>query len=175
MTEPARKPPVKPSFPLGYRSSWRGFEVSRSSHRIASVALGVAFLIGAPYVLSGYRGQDVWSTIGALLTMASLGTALFLMVTRFNLKVDGEDEELDERERAWRDRAHWVAYRIVAFTLCVALFSLLILDILIEGEWAPAGKNLQMGMLLAVTAAYALPAAILAWIAPDLVPEEETT
>jgi len=147
----------------------------RRSRRL--IVLGTA--AGYPLVLLGYatlvvpgRIQlGVWAPIALLLTAATVvGVVAIYGFARG--RADLGSAHLDERQAQVRDRAWALSYATVVIVIALALVGLMVVrsssgqDVVLSGD--------LIGYLATTAAIYlpVLPAAILAWIEPD-VPTDE--
>jgi hypothetical protein len=79
----------------------------------------------------------------------------------------------DERQRAVREHAQSVAYRIVGLVVTLVAIYLIFAPRLIEHAWLPSTEVEQVGLLAGFALLFStLPAAVIAWSEPDPVPDD---
>lgn len=78
----------------------------------------------------------------------------------------------DERQRAIRQRAQAVSYRIVGPVIVVVALYLIFAPTFFERVWLPSTQGEQVGLFAGFALLFStLPAAVIAWSEPDPVPE----
>lgn len=118
-------------------------------------------------------GEDsrLASVVG-LLALLGVGASMFLLATQYLNQAYGKDQEIDERERAVRDRAHRYALNYV---LWVFVLTYVVLEVASRAP-APTATGLVLGFPATISkgivenyltvlffTTFALPPAILAW------------
>ena len=79
----------------------------------------------------------------------------------------------DERQRAIGEHARAVSYQIIAPVITAVALYLIFAPQLLGHPWLPSTKTEQVGLLVGFALLFStLPAAVVAWSAPDLVPDE---
>jgi hypothetical protein len=115
--------------------------------------------------------SSVANAVGAL-ALLGVGASMILLATQYLNQAYGKDHEIDERERAVRDRAHRIALNYV---LWVFVLTYVVLEVASRAP-APTATGLALnfpaviskGMLenylvVLFFTTFALPPAILAW------------
>ncbi len=139
---------------------------------VVGVALAAAALLAADYALADEDGLARSLFRGAFAAMSAVALIAFVR-TPLWFAANAPDAVLDERELAARNAVYVRAYQILAGALAVGVvyFTSLAADL---GLWMPPTPEhwwtLGWGALLA---ALALPVAVLAWTAPDPLPDAE--
>ena len=79
----------------------------------------------------------------------------------------------DERQRAIGEHARAVSYQIIAPVITAVVLYLIFAPQLLGHPWLPSTKTEQVGLLVGFALLFStLPAAVVAWSAPDPVPDE---
>lgn len=117
------------------------------------------------------EGSGLASVVG-LLALLGVGASMFLLATQYLNQAYGKDHEIDERERAVRDRAHRYALNYV---LWVFVLTYVVLEVASRAP-APTPTGLALGFPATISkgimenyltvlffTTFALPPAILAW------------
>ena len=110
------------------------------------VARGLSVLsigsLWAWFILKFYLGEDsgLASVVG-LLALLGVGASMFLLATQYLNQAYGKDQEIDERERAVRDRAHRYALNYV---LWVFVLTYVVLEVASRAP-APTATGLVLG------------------------------
>jgi hypothetical protein len=117
------------------------------------------------------EGSGLASVVG-ILALLGVGASMFLLATQYLNQAYGKDHEIDERERAVRDRAHRYALNYV---LWVFVLTYVVLEVASRAP-APTATGLVLGFPATISkgivenyltvlffTTFALPPAILAW------------
>jgi hypothetical protein len=81
----------------------------------------------------------------------------------------------DERQRAIREHAQAVSYRILGPVIVVLALYMLFVTPVLGHAWLPSTQSEQVGLLAGFALLFStLPAAVIAWSEPDPVPDELT-
>ena len=117
------------------------------------------------------EGSELASVVGVL-ALLGVGASMFLLATQYLNQAYGKDHEIDERERAVRDRAHRYALNYV---LWVFVLTYVVLEVAFRAP-APTATGLVLGFPATISkgivenyltvlffTTFALPPAILAW------------
>jgi hypothetical protein len=81
----------------------------------------------------------------------------------------------DERQRAIREHAQAVAYRILGPVIVVLALYVIFATPVLGHAWLPSTQSEQVGLLAGFALLFStLPAAVIAWSEPDPVPDELT-
>jgi len=142
------------------------------------VARGLSVLsigsLWAWFILKFYLGEGsgLASVVVGILALLGLGASMFLLATQYLNQAYGKDQEIDERERAVRDRAHRYALNYV---LWVFVLTYVVLEVASRAP-APTATGLVLGFPATISkgivenyltvlffTTFALPPAILAW------------
>jgi hypothetical protein len=137
---------------------------------VAAFGLAAAGLFAADYAFAGTDGI-AGSLFRAAFATLSLAALFGFMASPAWFGANAPDTALDEREIAARNAAYLAAYRVLALCVCVGgvYFVTLGPDF---GLWMPPSLDHWWTIVWgAICLALALPAAILAWTAPDPLPE----
>ncbi|MEY4609049.1 MAG: hypothetical protein RL625_1266 [Gemmatimonadota bacterium] len=126
------------------------------------------------FILKFYLQDDASGLAGAvgMLALLGVGGSMILLATQYLNQAYGKDHEIDERERAVRDRAHRVALNYV---LWVFVLTYVVLEVASRAP-APTATGLVLGFPATISkgvvenflvvlffTTFALPPAILAW------------
>jgi hypothetical protein len=103
-----------------------------------------------------------------------LGFVAYTVLTRgLGLTRSPLERPLDERERAERDHAHYVAFQIGNWGMLAAILYTLVAG-QFAGLWMPSSPRAGLAALTAVAIAFGiLPATVLAWTLPGAEPLED--
>lgn len=148
--------------------------MSRTRRRwlVLTMQLGMA-----AYALAfSFAGINAWWLFLLVMCLQAVYTIIFFRVLRPVMKeVVKEAEDLDERQIALRDRAHYDAYQILGTVVCMV-------TALPMAAFVYAGFSLPLSLtqwhLLGLFFFFAnlivsLPASVVAWTEPDPEPDEE--
>ena len=125
------------------------------------------------FFLKFFLGDDArLASVVGLLALLGVGGSMFLLGTQYLNQAYGKDDEIDERERAVRDRAHRYALNSVLW-ICVLTY--VVLEVASRAP-APTATGLALGFPAVISkgvvenflvvlffTTFALPPAILAW------------
>lgn len=147
-------------YPMMGRRRRRGLVVAVY---VGYVALAVAWAVG----WGVWPAWGVWSVnaVTVFIAAALVGESVLRWAVR--RAADIADKRADERQRAVRDRAHRIAYRVVVY-LSLAAILYLTLAYRPGGLWFPAtldgAWSVIWGLYLLM---FSLPSAVIAWTDPE--------
>jgi len=139
--------------------------------RVLSV-LSIGSLWGWFFLKFSLGEQSELASVVGTLALLGVGASMFLLATQYLNQAYGEDHEIDERERAARDRAHRVALNYVLWVLVLTFVALEVAS----RALAPTATEVALTFPAVISkgvvenflvvlffTSFALPPAILAW------------
>lgn len=100
----------------------------------------------------------------SLLKLAGLAGCIAIFLTTFSFTANAPDRQIDERERAERNAAYFLAYQGVIGAVFVLFLASMAARLFTD--WTPTVPVLEELLTLIGIGGLALPAAILAWRSP---------
>jgi MFS family permease len=149
------------------------FTVSQTRRRVLVIVMYL-FMFASSLVLA--LGPDSWWIVIAILLAQAIHIIVFIrLINPINKEVaNKKDPDLDERQLAARNRAHYHAYQILA-TFLISIVTLPMAAALYGGASFPMSFttwHFQALFLFSTYLIVSLPASALAWMEPDPRPDE---
>jgi hypothetical protein len=149
------------------------FRFSRRRRRVLVAALYLVVAAALIAVPSTARIQSIPpAEVFGLIFLAVLLTGIYLLVIYSVGNFVDRGAQLDERERAQRNGATAIAYRVLEIAIVVATFYAIVASTTKLGLPVPTnGSELVTFMIPLYFSVLSLPGAVLAWTLPDPDPE----
>lgn len=171
-----------------WKQRWRRFVARHSSRRkrrfvVLFHYLGLLFMPVGLFALDAatHAESEIWTA----LYWVSIPVLTIVFVTLWPIQSylgtsvlmarSDDDEDLDERQRIVRNRAHRKAYLIVALTAVYAYFYIEVVHLWVVNRWPLLEEReyLRPAGIAVVLSVFTLPRVVMAWTEPDPAPEIE--